>query len=351
MSRSFQTLGGLAPALVASATLLPAALPATARAQSQPPRFVRTVADASRDDLARLAGGTALVKTLASADERELAQAYAVRVRAPVSFILDQIRERHLLLDDAEGDSARGVFGRPAGDHDLRDLDFTRAAIRDLEQCRPRRCDVKLPAGATERLHREVDWESDTAGEEANRFLRRVLLEIAADYGQSGARVVYEDKSEPLAVAEGFEKLFEQTGAVRELDGEFHEHLRRFPESRAPGVEDLFSWTIEDLGTKSLVSLNHIAIRERSGTQGTSVIGIKRFYASHYFQASVRIITLSPATGDPTAPDTYVAVLARFRFDGELGGIKRVATERRLERSAERSMAEARDLLEALYRD
>lgn len=321
-----------------------------AEAQSDPARFLRAVADASRDELAGLSEGAPLVKTLDSGDDRELAQVYVVRVRAPVGFVLEQIRAHHLLLDDAEGESARGVFSRPVRDGDFGELDFARAELRDLERCRPRRCEVKLPSGSTERLHRTVDWESETAARDANRFLRALLLETATAYGEGGARVVYEDKPEPLAVAEGFERLFEQTGALRELDGTFHEHLRRFPESRAPGVEDLFSWTVEDLGTKSLVSLNHIAIRERSETPGTAIIGIKRFYTTHYFQAAVRVITLSPAAGDPAAPDTYVTVLARYRFDGELGGIKRIAAERRLERNAESAMTKARERLETAYR-
>lgn len=329
-------------------TAVPLARPA--EAQSDPARFLRTVADASRDELALLSEGAPLVKTLDAGDDRELAQVYVVRARAPVPFVLEQIREHHLLLDDAEGQSARGVFSRPARDGDFRDLDFARAEIRDLERCRPRRCELKLPAGSTERLHRTVDWASETAAVDARRFLRGLLLETVAAYGEGGAGVVYEDKTEPLAVEEGFDKLFEQTGALRELDGTFHEHLRRFPESRAPGVEDLFSWTVEDLGTKPLVSLNHIAIRERSETPGTAIIGVKRFYATHYFQAAVRVITLTPATGDPAAPDTYVTVLARYRFDGEFGGIKRIAIERRLERSAESAMVEAREHVETAYR-
>lgn len=346
MTRSIQRLSGLVLAFGSAS----AWVPASARGQADPARFLRAVADASGDELARLSDGVPLIKTLETHDDRELAQAYVVRVRAPVSFILEQIRDRHLLLDDADGEAGRGIFGRPPRPEDLRNLGFPRAAIRDLERCRPRRCDVKLPAGSAERLHREVDWESDTAREDANRFLRELLLETLTTYTDAGARVVYEDKGEPLAVEEGFEKLFEETGALNELDGVFHEHLRRFPESRAQGVEDLYSWTVEDLGTKSLVSLNHIAIRERSETPGTSIIGIKRFYASHYFQAAVRIITLSPASGDPAAPDTYVTVLARFRFDGELGGLKRIATERRLERNAEHAMSDVRERLESLHR-
>ena len=347
MTSATRTVGGLALAVTASATGL--VRPATA--QEGPVRFLRAVADANREELALLADGAPLVKTLRVDDDRELAQVYVVRVRAPVAFILDQIRTRHVLLDDAGPGGARGMFGDPPAEGDLGGLDFARAEIRDLERCLPGRCEVKLPAGSAERMHRAVDWTSPTAVDDANRFLRALLFETLTGYVEAGALVVYEDKPEPLAVEEGFEKLFAQTSALRDLDRSFHGHLTRFPESRAPGVEDLFRWTVEDLGMKSLVSLDHIAIRERSETPGTALVGIKRFYASHYFQAAVRVITLSPATADPAAPDAYVTVLARFRFDGELGGIKRVATERRLERNAERAMADARARLEALYRD
>ncbi len=327
-------------------------LASPARAQTAGERFLRDVAGVSGAEVARLADGTPLVKTVDSGDRRELTQVYIIRVRAPVRFILDQIQERHLLVDDAAGNEARGFFSDPPTEGDLGDLTFPRGEIRDLERCRPRECELKLPIGSAERAHRSVDWNARTAEDDANRFLREMLLETLRAYADRGdaAGLAYEDKEEPLVVEKGFERLFDDARRLRELDVPFYDHLRGFPESRAPEVEDAFSWTVEDLGLKSLVSLNHIAITEHSAVPGTALIGIKRFYSSHYFQAGLKIITLSPASGDAGAPDTYVTVLAYFRFDAEFGGLKRIATERRLERNAESALAAVRERLEMAYR-
>lgn len=333
---------GFAVALVAALVAHPAS------GQSDPVAFVRAAAAASRDEMAALADGAPLVRTLDTDDPRELAQAYVVRVRAPVSFVLARIREGHVLLDDAAGDGARGVFGARPDPADLAGLSLPRAEVRDLERCRPGRCDVKLPAGETSRLHEAVDWDGDASGPEADRFVRGLLLRALDAYRRGdGAALTYEDKAEPLAVLAGLRRLLDEAEDLRALDPAFHAHLYGPPES-VPGIEDLYTWTVEELGAKSLVSLHHIAVRER-GPSGMALIGIKRFYASHYFQASLRTLALAPAAGDPEAPDTYVTVVARYRFDGELGGIKRMAAERRLERNAGIELARFRERTEVAY--
>ncbi len=320
------------------------------QAQSDTERLLRDVADASKDDLEALRAGTPFVRTVERGGRTELTLVYAVRVRAPVQFVLDQARSQHLLLDDAQGHDARGMFSDPPVGRDLMALTLERREIRALEKCRRGDCGLKLSGETIDRLHREVDWSGDDAREEANRFFRRELLGSLVDYAARGhdATLVYADKDEPLAVADGLDALLEDADYLDDLDPEFHQYLRAFPHSESPDVVDAFSWTVEDLGLKSVISLNHIAYKS-PGPSGSAIIGITRLYANHYFQAGLRILVLSPANGDPTAADTYMTVVTRLRFDGELGGFKRTAIERRLEMNAEKILAEVRDQLEARY--
>jgi hypothetical protein len=275
------------------------------------------------------------VKTLETGDRRELTQVYVARLAAPASDVFQRIRTSHILLDDAEGEGTRGFFEAPATAAQLGAFSLTRGQVRDLEKCRPGACDLKLPSEAIERMHEAVDWDADDAGAQANRFLQDLLAEILDAYRERGdaAGLTYGDKEEPLAVADGFATLLEDSRHRDAIDPALRSYLAGYPAS-APGTEDLFTWTVEDLGLKSMISLNHIAIRPAEGPAGTSVIGIKRIYSSHYFQAALRVVSVAPATSDP-AGDSYVTIFVQYRFDGELGGIKRIATERRLERNAE----------------
>ena len=320
-------------------------------AQTDPERLLRRVADASRTQLADLAAGESFVKTLDTNDRRELVQVYSVRVEAPVDFVFDQIRIGHLLLDEAEGSEARGFFGNPPRESDLREFSLSRAALRALKSCRPEDCDLKLPAEVIEQINREVDWSSRTATDDANRLFRGMLLNILADYMALGdaAGLTYGDKPEPLDVGEGFDRLIRGAQEIRAVDAPFADYLRGYPESRSSDVEDIFTWTVEDLGTKSLVSLNHLSFKNEGGESGTSIIGIKRLYSGHYFQASLRVIIVVPGSGDPSVADSYVVVVDRRRFDGELGGIRRIATERRLERHAEAVLASTKTRVETAF--
>lgn len=312
-----------------------AAVPAVCEAQAPAEELLRRVANASAEDLARLADGTPFVKTLETGDQRELTQVYVARLPAPADEVFRRIRTSHLLLDDAEGEGTRGFFDAPATAADVAGLSLARSQVRDLEKCRPGACDLKLPADAIERMHAEVDWEADDAGAQANRFLQNLLAGILDAYVRRGdaAGLTYGDKEEPLAVADGFATLLEDSRHRDAIDPALRSYLAGYPAS-APGTEDLFTWTVEDLGLKSMISLNHIAIRPADTPGGASVIGIKRIYSSHYFQAALRVVTVAPATDDPGG-DSYVTIFVQYRFDGEFGGIRRIATERRLERNAE----------------
>ncbi|MDH3732016.1 MAG: hypothetical protein OEU54_00720 [Gemmatimonadota bacterium] len=336
-----------------AALLLAVSLPLSARsaeAQDETRKLLRRVAGASGDDLSRLASGVPLVRVVDTGDESELLMVHAVRMRAPVAFILDQARDSRVLVDDAEGAHARGVFADPPGAADLAGLALERREVRQLERCEVGDCGLKLPAETIERLHRDVDWDSRTAGEDANRFFRREMFAILASYRDNGheAAPVYADKAEPLHVGEGLEGLLAQAGYLVELDASFHRHLSRYPQVAQSAIEDRFSWTVEDLGVKSVVSLNHVAISPINQA-GRALIGVKRLYANHYLQAGLRVILISPATGDPEAADTYVTVVTRLRFDGDLGGLRRTAMERRLERNADQAMVAVRDHLEAAF--
>ena len=346
MRMTYRKVRSTAAALAVSAML---STPLSAH-QETAQRLLERVADASGDDLARVRSGGAFVRTVEDGDESGVTTVSAVRIRAPLAFVLDRTRTEHLLLDDAPDGGSRGRFGSPPAIDDIRRLELDRREIRDLERCRPGECDLKLTAGAIERLHRQIDWSARDSRERANEFFRRELVASVVEYagrGDAGAPV-YADKAGPLSVADGFDVLLGDARFLMDFDADFHRHLTLFPAVGSTDVEDGFTWAVEDLGSKSVVSLNHIATKAR-GPEGSAVIGVKRIYANHYLQAGLRLLVLAPGGADRDDGDTYVTVITRYRFDGEVSGLRRTAMERRLESNAEAVLIATRDRLEASF--
>lgn len=331
-----------------AATLPVTVLPATAQEETR--RLLRRVADVSREDLRRLEAGSPIVRVVETENRAELTLVYAVRVRAPVSFILARARERHILVDDVDAPNRRGIFGGSPAESDFRGLSLDRSEVRQLRRCRVADCEHKLSEESIRRLHEQVDWSGDAVDEQANAFFRRELASLAADYAMRGdaAAPVYADKREPLSVSDGLDALLSGAVFLRELDPAFHRHLSEYPRYRSPTIEDRFSWTLEDLGMKTVLSLHHVAIRPASES-GAALVGAKRLYSNHYLQAGLRVLHIAPASRDPQAADSYVTVVTRLRFDGEVGGVRRTAMERRLEANADAVLLAVRDHLEAEF--
>ncbi len=314
--------------------------------------FLRENADFASPDLHALETGKVVIKFPRSADRREVAVFGAVLLDVPKEFFVEQFRD----IETFRKSSAVPEVGRlsdPPSLDDLVDLSLPREDLESLRACQVGDCQVKLPATAIERFRREVDWASDSAGPRAADLARQMLLDYATAYmqGGNGALGEYNDKKEPLSIAEGFQSLRLESPYLMQYVPEFNAYIREYPNFELADTEDFMYWAREDFGLKPVVTLTHATIYTRRPPQGDQIyISLKQIYASHYYHAALGLIALIDDLREPDRPKSYMLFLNRARFDGELSGLARSMIRRRLERNMRANLKSIHDRLEESYR-
>src|SRR6187200_1413521 len=105
----------------------------------------------SRPELMALRNGRAIVRSLPSADSREIASVGIIQVHvAPLDYV-EQLRDI-TVFKRSDLVPQIGTFGVQPAVRDVERLTLPDDDRRDLARCRPGRCDVQLPAAAMQRI-------------------------------------------------------------------------------------------------------------------------------------------------------------------------------------------------------
>jgi hypothetical protein len=315
--------------------------------------FLRDEIGLSSGELEELQKGVAVSKIPKSADDREVDVFAVVRIAVPLEFFLEHVDDIESFVSRETTTLQVGLYGESPDVKDMVTLELPKGDIEALKKCKVEQCDVKLPAGTIEALHRQVNWSQPDYARQANAFMARELAVYLREYMSDGnaALATYDDKRDPLSVAEGFELLLGKTPYLIEYSAPFHVHLQRYPEARKNGVEDIFYWALEDFGLKATLTVNHVAIdRQPHVSLSGALIGRKQIYASHYFQAALDLLNAVSVSEDDPSQGIYLMSLLRQRYDGKVGGIKRGQLEKGLKKRSAEQAAAFKGELEAAYR-
>jgi hypothetical protein len=323
------TLHGFGRAFAAAAFIV--ACVRSGASMAQPPEtareFLARTFELTAADMNRVAAGHVLSRTLTVKDSREVASLGVARMKVTPEFFVEQL-SRITEFKKGEAVAQIGTFSRPADLRDIQGLTLEDGDVRSLAECRVGDCRVQLPAGAIDRLRREVDWRRSDSVEHANAVVRRVLVEYVATYQRSGpsASMRYADGREVLDVQREFESLAETfTDIWRRFPG-LHRHLMQYPDVASSGATDILYWSKEKMGRKPVVSVTHLAIVPAPGDSPAEyAIASRNLYGSHYLDASLSV-TILARDGTTTAPATYVVYVNRSRVDvfgGVFGGLVR----------------------------
>jgi hypothetical protein len=306
----------------------------------------------SESDLRNLDGGQPVVRVPSAEDNREVAVFGIVRAEVPAAFVIERMRHIEAVL--AAGDVALqvGRFGETPSLNDMAGFALPRDDARALRECRPGKCDVKLPADVMQQVQSAVDWSASDAEAQANRAMASWLIDYLNEYRQGGDAelATYDDKSEPLSVAEGFDLLLRASPLALNYRPELAEYLDRYPGASLDGVEDYYYWSVEDFGLKPVTHLYHSTLYMPAGEAiSDAILTRKQIYASHYFQAAVSFLAVAPIQDTDPNVGIYLVLLIRQRFDGKVGGIKRMTLERRLRDNTTSQLQDVQKRLEESF--
>jgi len=278
----------------------------------------------SASHLRAAARGDAAAKLLPTLEGRDVAVAGIVGIRAPRTIAVARAIDDPGLI--AAGASQFGVFGNPPSLGDVRDVAFDRAEYRDLRDCRPRDCDVKLSAGEMAAFARDVDWLSPNAKAQADERLRTGLVGLVADYRRRGnaALPIYADGGGEVRGGDAFAALVAQARELAAFAPDVLRYLTTYPAAPPAGARSFVYWSENRIGRmRPTLTVNHVVTYVQPS--GTALLAKKTIYANHYLEGGLDLLAIVdaglPAGGTGRTPNAYLIVVRRFRFDYLPGGL------------------------------
>jgi hypothetical protein len=329
-------------AIAAAGTAL-AALPGDSG--SQP--FAALLPDVRIDvaERVRLDDNRVIVRLLPAAS-RELGIVAAVRINAPPERLIAWTQQISALQ---QGRYVPVIerFSDPPQLDDVAGLVLDAGDVRDLQNCRPGKCAVKLGALEIERLRAHLTPGSAPTQAVQQEF-RRIVLERAQRYLADGdlALPPYYDDEPPVSAGAEVATLLTRLGLdAPHLPG-LAEYLQQFPRVSHPQVVDSFLyWATESLGGKPIASVTHVTLLRGTGGDGATVLAVsKQVFASHYRDGAMSITAM---TG--SGPQRYLLYVHRSHVDvlqGTFGGFVRSIIERRVRKEAPAVLTRLRARLE-----
>src|SRR5438094_1909031 len=337
---------------------LAAALDGAARAQSVSAfpldRFLTQHAHVSDRDLAGLARGTPIVRTLAAGDPKEIVVAGAIRMGIPARFYVEQFRDI-VRMKRSEDVLQIGKFGNPPSADDAAALRLDHDDVEALRKCRPEDCDIRVTGAMLDRVRTGMDWTARDLDARASQRFQHALAERAAAFLRDGDRALGRFVARDTAdAAAAFTAVLKRTPWLQESAPDAHDYLARFPQAPLAGAEQFVYWSKEVWGPARVVTLTHVTIAPRVSTAAGEefLILTRDVYATHLLDASLGVVIVSDR-GDADRPACDVAYVNHSRapaLQGFLGGLRRSLVQRRQRDAMDRSLRALKERLEAAYR-
>jgi hypothetical protein len=289
--------------------------------------FLAVAIGLSAAEISRLDRGAVVSRTLDVSNRREVATLGVVRIMTTPDRYVERLSDIAKFKRTADVLQI-GTFSDVPQPADVAALTIDEADLKQLRACRVEDCDLRLPAQAIERVHREIDWRAPDASVKASRLVRQLLVDYVARYSRIGAAagMEYADRAPRLDVGREFASLLGADALTSAYAPRLRRHLLEYPTSSAENISDFVYWSKELVRGRPVISITHVAIAAALDASPVAhAVGSKQIYAMHYYDASLGLTLLVP---DRTAasPATYVIYLNRSRidlFDGLFGGIAR----------------------------
>jgi len=263
-----------------------------------------------------------VAKLLKTKTKDEVAIFGIVRIRAPQELFIEKVRDI-VAFEGGKGVSL-GRFQSPPVLRDVAALQIDNKELKEIPNCRPGDCTIKLSDRAMQSLREQVDWSSPKATTQAQSLIRKAFVDYVANYQKIGdeALAVYNDKDRPQAIRDGLRQLVQNSSESIQYDPQLANYLEKYPQERPADTEDIFYWQKGAFGLKPVVRASHLVIhRNQRENYVTYSIASKMLFASHYFRAAIELKSVVPDSASPDSKSFYLVCLNRSFVDG-LAGFK-----------------------------
>ena len=261
--------------------------------------------------------GRPFVKVLESPD-REVAVFGIVGIAVPRKSYVDQIADSPSWYPDHSA-TRFGRFSDPATASDVQEVSISRHDLKDLKDCRPGACVMKLSDSTIAYIEANLESGSPKADSVANGYFRRRMIEYVSAYRARGnaALLVYVDRKSASAAAQVFGEIVSRSPYMYRYAPSLQKYLENYPGDRPAGAREALFWSEEDLsGARPILSITQRVVYTPPELPTSTLIASKQLYASHYLDGGLVLAdVVDAADGSGAAPAIYLIVLSRLHFD------------------------------------
>jgi hypothetical protein len=304
----------------------------------------------SQAQIADIRGGQAVSKKMTSRIPDEIVVFGAVFVKAtPESYFklaydFDRLRKVSEFL-------AIGKFSDPPQVSDLKGYSYDSEDIKAMKDCKPDNCQIQMPAGSIQALHKAVDFSAPDAGDKVNAYLHERVIERLLAYQKGGNQVLgeYNDKRKPTQVPEQFKYILSYAKVLPKALPDYYNYLLDYPNGKPANVDNLFYWAKVKFGLKpTLRVVQVVTMQGNNPHEPAYTIAEKQLYSSHYFETALDI-TYCIRSDDPNQPGFYLIKVMgseQAGLTGFKGSIVRKVAVDKSASSLQKSLASIKDTLE-----
>lgn len=278
-------------------------------------RFLRSEMEFTDDNIEEMHNGGIVTKAIRTDTMQEIMVISVARIKAPKEFYLDIFQKDGMNLETAAA-YEKGTFSSPPQSSDVAKLTFPDEDIRELANCEVGLCKVKMTARGI-KAYNKLDQKAPDFIEKANGIVRRAFVRYVRRYLKGGNKALaeYNDKTNPTSIAEEFQDLLKKSHYIFEYIPKLHAYLEDFPKKKLPNSTSVIYWMKEDFerAKQPIVSINHMVFSKTPKKRAT-VIASKQLYASHYFEAALRLTAVIKDSRE-NDPGFYLVYIDRSRLD------------------------------------
>jgi hypothetical protein len=327
-------------------------LPGDSQTSAELQDYFKNSIGLNQDQITDIRAGKAVGKVLQSRIPDEIFVFGVVYINAPPESYLRFATDFDRLRKLPEFVAIR-KFSDPPRITDLEGFTFDGDDIKALKECKPRHCDVQLPAQAMENIQQSINWNAPDLDHQVNQLLQHRVIERLQEYQRSGndALGTYHDKDHPVDVQKQFEYMLSYAHVLPKVLPDFHRYLLAYPNAKSASIEDTFYWAKVKFGLKpTLRVVQLVTVRGQSAKEPAYSIAEKQLYSSHYFETALDLTFCIRGSDNPKQPGFYLIKemgSEQAGLTGVKGSMVRKVAVGRTASSLQKSLATIKNILEA----
>ncbi|HEV8381717.1 MAG TPA: hypothetical protein VGQ29_09030 [Gemmatimonadales bacterium] len=295
-------------------------LQAAPQRPAQLTQFLQQSIGFDTEQLAAVERGEPVVKVLEAHDRRDVVVFGIITLPVAREQYVRALRDFPTSLRTPNR-TQLGIFSDPATEADVAAVTIDNRDVREMKNCKPGDCVVKLPATDMRRIHDQTNWSAPDVQAQLSGYARRRLVEYVTDYRRRGdsAMAVYDDRGNlNVRSSEAFAAQLAESPYVYQTVPSLRNYLADYPRNALPpGAAEIVFWSEDVLPhLRPILSVTHLVVYTPPELPGMTLAAAKQIYANHYFEAAVDLTAVVDRN-----PGAYLVVLRRYRFDNLPGGI------------------------------